>query len=61
MFSISTGVVDTDKASWAANISANFLKKFETVLKDTLGLGGNWSLKKTRSKKSRDTGGGGFI
>ncbi len=29
-----------------------FLKKIETVL---MGLGGNWFLKRTRSKKSRDT------
>ncbi len=39
-----TGVVDTGGALWLANISANIL-----------GLGVNWFMKKTRSKKSRDT------
>ncbi len=40
---------------WAANISANFRKKFETVLMEYSGAGGNWFMKRTRSKKSRDT------
>ncbi len=32
-----------------------FSKKFETALWNTLGLGGNWFMKNTRGKKSRDT------
>ncbi len=32
-----------------------FLKKFETVLMEYSGAGGNWFMKRTRSKKSRDT------
>ncbi len=32
-----------------------FSKKFETVLKEYSGAGGNWFMKRTRSKKSRDT------
>ncbi len=32
-----------------------FSKKFETVLGGNSGAGGNWFMKKTRSKKSRDT------
>ncbi len=47
-----TCVVDTDGASWLANISAYFRKRFKW---NTLGLGGNWFMKKTRSKKCRDT------
>ncbi len=39
-----TGVVDTGGAHWLANISANFQ-----------GLGRRWFMKKTWSKKSRDT------
>jgi hypothetical protein len=44
------GVVGTGHAPWPANISANFRKKLKQSLWDTLGLGGNWSWKKTRSK-----------
>jgi hypothetical protein len=43
-----TGVVDTGGAPLLANISANFRKKFETVLTGYSGAGG-------KSKKSRDT------
>ncbi len=49
------GVVDTDGQPWAANISANFWKKSKRPQWCTQGLGGNWFMKKTRSKKSRDT------
>jgi hypothetical protein len=51
----STGVVDTSGAPWPANISANFRKNSKWSWWDTLGLGGNWFMEKTRSKKSRDT------
>ncbi len=51
----STGVVDTGGAPWLANISANFRKNSKRSQWNTLGLGGNWFMKKTRSKKSRDT------
>ena len=50
-----TGVVDTGGAPWLANISANFRKNSKRSKWNTLGLGGNWLIKKTRSKKSRDT------
>jgi hypothetical protein len=50
-----TGVVDTGDASLLANISANFRKKFETVLMGYSGAGGKLIHEKTRSKKSRDT------
>ncbi len=50
-----TGVVDTGGAPWLANISANFQKNLKRSKWDTLGLWGNWFMKKTRSKKSRDT------
>ncbi len=49
------GVVDTGGAPWLANISANFRKNSKRSKWNTLGLGGNWFMKKTRSKKSRDT------
>ncbi len=52
---IATGVVDTGGAPWLANISANFRKNSKRSKWNTLGLGGNWCMKKTRSKKSRDT------
>ncbi len=42
-------------APWLANISANFRKNSKRSNWNTLGLGGNWFMKKTRSKKSRDT------
>ena len=54
-FSFATGVSDTGGQPWAANISANFRKNSKRSKWDTLGLGGNWFIKKTRSKKSRDT------
>ncbi len=50
-----TGVVDTGGAPWLANISANFRKNSKRSKWNTLGLGGNWCMNKTRSKKSRDT------
>ncbi len=41
---------------WAANISLReFSKKFETALMVYTGLGGNWFMKKTLSRKSRGT------
>ncbi len=40
---------------WAGIISAIFRKISKRSLWDTLGLGGNWLMKKTRSEKSRDT------
>ncbi len=49
-----TGVVDTGGAPWLANISANFRKNSKRSKRNTLGLGGNWFMKKTRGKKSRD-------
>ncbi len=52
---IATGVVDTGGAPWLANISANLRKNSKRSKWNTLGLGGNWFMKKTRSKKSRDT------
>ncbi len=54
-FSFATGVNDTGGQPWAANISANFRKNSKRSYLDTLGLGGNWLMKKTGSKKSRDT------
>jgi hypothetical protein len=50
-----TGVVDTGGAPWLANIAANFRKNLKRSKFNTLGLGGNWFMKKTKSKKSRDT------
>jgi hypothetical protein len=40
---------------WAANISTNFRKNSKRPYWYNQGLGGNWFMKKTRSKKSRDT------
>ncbi len=40
---------------WAANISANFRKNSKRSFWYNQGLGGNWFMKKTRSKKSHDT------
>jgi hypothetical protein len=45
------GVVNTGGAPLLRKLS----KKFETVLTGYSGAGGNWFMKKTRSKKSRDT------
>ncbi len=50
-----TSVVDKGGAPRPANISANFWKNLKRSYRDTLGLGGNWPMKKTRSKKSCDT------
>ncbi len=50
-----TGVVDTGGQPWAENISANFRKNSKRPYWYTEGLGGNWFMKKTRSKKTRDT------
>jgi hypothetical protein len=50
-----TGVVDTGGAPWLANISTTFRKNLKRSKRNTLGWGGNWFMKKTRSKKSRDT------
>ncbi len=46
---------DTGGAPWAANISANFQKNLKRPYWYNQGLGGNWFMKKTSSKKSRDT------
>ncbi len=48
-------VNDTGGAPWAANTSANFRKKSKRPYWYTQGLGGNWFLEKTRSRKSYDT------
>ncbi len=44
---------------WWQTLSCEYLrefsKKFETVLKEYSGAGGNWFLKRSGSKKSRDT------
>ncbi len=53
--SFATGVNDTGGQPWAANTSANFRKNSKRSYWNTVGLGGNWLMKKTRSKKSRDT------
>jgi hypothetical protein len=45
-----TGVADIGGQPWAANISANFRKNSERPYWNTQGLGGNWFMKKTRSK-----------
>ncbi len=45
-----TGGVDNSGAPWLANISANFWKNLKRSLWDTLGMGGNWFMKNTRSK-----------
>jgi hypothetical protein len=50
-----TGVVDTGGAPWLANISANFRKNSKWSYCYYQGLGGRWFMKKTWSKKSRDT------
>jgi hypothetical protein len=49
-------VVDTGGAPWLANMYLRkFSKTFDTVLMVYYGAGGNPFMKKTRSKKSRDT------
>ncbi len=50
-----TGVNDTSGAPWPANISANFQKNSKWPECYFQGLGGRWFMKKTWSKKSRDT------
>jgi hypothetical protein len=47
--------VQCRKIFFLYNISANFWKKSKRPLWYTQGLGGNWFMKRTRSKKSRDT------
>jgi hypothetical protein len=47
---VATGVVDTGGQPLAANISANFRKNWKRPFWYTQGLGGNWFMKKTRSK-----------
>ena len=49
------GVVDTGGQPLAANISANYRKKFETALMVYSRAWGKLIHEKTRSKKSRDT------
>ncbi len=55
IFLIEDFVNDTGGKPWAANISANFQKNLKRSQWNTLGLGGNWFMKRTRSKKSCDT------
>ncbi len=47
-----TGVNNTGGAPWAANISANFRKNSKRPYWYTLGLGGNWFMKKTEVENS---------
>jgi hypothetical protein len=54
-FPFATGASGTGGAPWAANISENFRKNSKRLLCYNKGLGGTWFMKKTRSKKSRDT------
>ncbi len=42
-------------STFSCEYLSEFSKKFETALMVYSGLGGNWFMKKTRSKKSRDT------
>ncbi len=50
-----TGVVDTCGAPWLANSCANFRKNWKWPYCYFQGLGQRWFMKKTWSKKSRDT------
>ncbi len=50
-----TGVVDTGGAPWLANISVNFLKKFEMILMLLSGAWGKVIHEKNINLKSRDT------
>jgi hypothetical protein len=54
-----TGVIDTGGKFAAGVVDTGGAPLLRKNLKrsewDTLGLGGNWFMKKTRSKKSRDT------
>ncbi len=50
-----TGVNDTGGVPWLANISANFWKNLKWPKCYFQGVGGRWFMKKTWSKKSRDT------
>ncbi len=45
------GVIDTGGAPWLANISANFRKKFETVLMGYSGAGGKLIHEKNQKQK----------
>ncbi len=49
-FAAGRGIVDT-----GGKDLREFSKKFLTVIMEYSGAGGNWFIKKTRSKKSRDT------
>ncbi len=53
-FPPSPRVNDTGGAPWDTNISVNFRKNSKRPKWYTQGLGGNWFMKKTRSRKSRD-------
>ncbi len=55
IFPFATNVNDTGGAPWAANISLIFEKIWNGPNGILRGLGGNWFLKKTRSRKSSDT------
>ncbi len=44
------GVVDAGGAPWLKNISANFRKNSKRSKGNTLGLGGNWFMKKPEAK-----------
>ncbi len=55
LFPFATGVNNTGGAPWAANISKNFRKNLKRPRWRTQGLGGNWFMKKTSSRKSRGT------
>ncbi len=52
---LATGVNDSGSPPWAANMSANFRKNSKRAYWYNQDLGGNWFMKKTRSKISRDT------
>ncbi len=54
-FPFATGVVDIGGAPWAANISANFRKKFEMAVMVYSDVWGKLIHEKARSRKSRDT------
>ncbi len=50
-FSFATGVNETGGQPWAANIYANFRKKFETVLIGYSGAGGKLIHEKNQEQK----------
>ncbi len=45
------GVIDTGRAPWLVNISANFWKKFEMVLMEYSGAGGETDSWKNQKQK----------